>query len=444
MDEESLIAFITREEREIYEIQARYAAEVRTDMNAFAEAYIAAVATMESVSLPTGPDTVDSEIQRLAAVKKSWEADPNPNRKEKVIRMQYCTHYIMLLSRKAASLPSNLQDKYFERHRQEMDRFSKTEIPGSRDEIRWPAQPNAALQQLMHDPAFSRSKHTASIRKSEDYEDYDDRLPPYILSKPLQASDLAGDARLLTGRERKNYADHPEAAIGKIFKMEGGEEGSEVFKVRGVLSVEGDKCVYRLDLDSGTDAFGESLQFWRSTVNPPAESGARVFEVVKNQEYLYSGVLKGAGSEPLGGNDALGTLESDQVLRRITVLGSSLPPPWKPSVQTRMSHCPITSDHLVPLSPTSAVPWSANGTFGWRVNSLGSPINFGDESMLSPVCFECPTSVPTSYYPGVPRAVFTSLIPSSRPNPTKANAWRMNLPLPDFWHISVTPSTLAV
>ncbi|KAJ3523972.1 hypothetical protein NMY22_g11202 [Coprinellus aureogranulatus] len=286
-EEETLVSFIVQELNDVEDMTWRYNAELRCkDMNAFAEAYIAALAAMDPppLSLSQDPAVVDAEIQKFAVVKKRWDADPNPNRKEKMIRMLTAPHYNMLLMKKASRLPENLRSEYQRRYKEGVNRRAEQYI-GLGGEMVRPAQPNAALQQLIAQyPSFSGTQQLprAPTQSIED-EDCEHRLPPYIVSKPLQASDIEGTARLLTAKERRNYAERPETAIGKVFRTEGtmSQGEVEVFKVRGVLSVEEDKWVYRLSPDCRTNAYGEPLDSWQSIVNPTTEYGTKVYEIVK-------------------------------------------------------------------------------------------------------------------------------------------------------------------
>ncbi|KAJ3520891.1 hypothetical protein NMY22_g12544 [Coprinellus aureogranulatus] len=237
-EEEAEVSSILKEIREAEEIAASYNRELRSDMNAFAEAYVAS--TIEA-QRPVQPSVqfvdLESEIQRLAADKRSWESSPNPDRKE--------DHMAQIVSR---------------------------------DEPRYPAQANAALRQLMEQESAAYFSPRSTTSPNVDR----NPIPVSIPAQSLQLSDTSGNARLLSDKERKGYAEYPETAIGKVFRIEGGREQSEdIFKVRGVLSVEEGKEVYLVYPNVGDDALGSSLEGWKVRVNPEPEQGVRVYEIVK-------------------------------------------------------------------------------------------------------------------------------------------------------------------
>ncbi|KAJ3523977.1 hypothetical protein NMY22_g11204 [Coprinellus aureogranulatus] len=81
-EEESLISFIIQEELELEEMTNEYHAELTKDMNAHAEAYIAATTTMEPLIDSYKEEFQEAEILRLSELRKSWLADPNANLKD--------------------------------------------------------------------------------------------------------------------------------------------------------------------------------------------------------------------------------------------------------------------------------------------------------------------------------------------------------------------------
>ncbi|KAJ3523971.1 hypothetical protein NMY22_g11203 [Coprinellus aureogranulatus] len=170
------------------------------------EAYTAATASWKQPVIEDNAEAVDAEIQKLYAIKNSWDDDPNPNKKEKVIRMLTSSNYAYLLQKRASMLPGDLRFEY--------------------------------------------------LRRYED--EYTVELPYDIPAERLQDAEISGNARLLTVKERKKIAEHPETALGKVFRIEGryrrGED--EVFKVNGVLLLVEDKMVYLTYPESGKVAGG--------------------------------------------------------------------------------------------------------------------------------------------------------------------------------------------
>ncbi|KAJ3504512.1 hypothetical protein NMY22_g17901 [Coprinellus aureogranulatus] len=308
-EEESLISYLIQERDEVKEITERYRAELSEDMNAYAEAYIVATATMEPLIRSHEEAVEEAEIQRLHEVKKSWLADPNPNYKEKMIRFLTGSHYSGLLLMKVVRLPKHLNSEIWRRKAQAEKRCvllshsayrfhpykSKTATRDFRTLYpNWPDEPNAALLQLFAQDEGSGLTFKFAKPSDEDYSDSDDDdngevhdPTPYEIPTPksLKASDVVGNARLIPDKERKKYAQNPLSCIGKIFRVPGRAAGVEedeyVFKVRGVLHVEEQTEVYVLDLDSGRFAYGNSLDDWEAMINPKLDGDVRIYEIVK-------------------------------------------------------------------------------------------------------------------------------------------------------------------
>ncbi|KAJ3546791.1 hypothetical protein NMY22_g1911 [Coprinellus aureogranulatus] len=93
--------------------------------------------------------------------------------------------------------------------------------------------------------------------------------PPYTLRVPALRIQEDQAMRQLTPSETRDYADHPEAALGKTFKAVGvnlvgvgedEEDGDSIFKVHYLLQSKDDKVVYLGYTYSDSDAIAHSLE----------------------------------------------------------------------------------------------------------------------------------------------------------------------------------------
>ncbi|KAJ3520892.1 hypothetical protein NMY22_g12546 [Coprinellus aureogranulatus] len=93
--------------------------------------------------------------------------------------------------------------------------------------------------------------------------------PPYTLRVPALRVQEDQAMRQLTPSETRDYADHPEAALGKTFKAVGvnlvgvgedEEDGDSIFKVHYLLQSKDDKVVYLGYTYSDSDAIAHSLE----------------------------------------------------------------------------------------------------------------------------------------------------------------------------------------